>query len=96
MNVLIKEIKSLFNPLTYKGSRYVHTDTEIIEKLKKEKISIMEELITSNIVERYSTIFRFCELYQSWALEKKLQQSEDITRQENFEINPDLPLNIIH
>ena len=34
----IKEIKSLFNPLTYKGSRYVHTDTEIIEKLKKEKL----------------------------------------------------------
>ena len=33
----IKEIKSLFNPLTYKGSRYVHTDAEIIEKLKKEK-----------------------------------------------------------
>ena len=34
----IKEIKSLFNPLTYTGSRYVHTDTEIIEKLKKEKL----------------------------------------------------------
>ena len=34
----IKEIKSLFNPLTYKGSRYVHTDTEIIEKLTAEKL----------------------------------------------------------
>ena len=33
----IKEIKSFFNPQTYSGSRYVHTDTEIIEKLKKEK-----------------------------------------------------------
>jgi len=33
----IKEIKSLFNPQRYTGSRYVHTDTEIIEKLKKEK-----------------------------------------------------------
>ena len=37
-NDRIKEIKSLFNPLTYTGSRYVHTDTEIIEKLKKEKL----------------------------------------------------------
>ena len=55
-----------------------------------------EELMTNKMVERYNTVFRFCELYQSWALEKKLQQSEDITRQENFEINPDLPLNIIH
>ena len=75
------------------NERLTHKD---LEKLKKEKNSIMEALITSNIVERYSTIFRFCELYQSWALEKKLQQTEDITKQENFEINPGLPLNIIH
>ena len=74
------------------NERLTHKD---LEKLKKEKNSIMEELITSNIVERYSTIFRFCELYHSWALEKKLQQTEDITKQENFEINPGLPLNII-
>ena len=67
-----------------------------LERLEKEKDSIMKELMTNNTVERYNTVFRFCELYQSWALEKKLQQSEDITRQENFEINPDLPLNIIH
>jgi hypothetical protein len=37
-NDRIKEVKSLFNPLTYKGSRYVHTDTEIIEKLTAEKL----------------------------------------------------------
>jgi hypothetical protein len=37
-NDRIKEIKSLFNPETYEGSRYVHTDTEIIEKLNKEKL----------------------------------------------------------
>ena len=34
----IKEIKSLFNPETYTGSRYIHTDTEIIEKLTAEKL----------------------------------------------------------
>jgi hypothetical protein len=37
-NDRIKEIKSLFNPKTYSGSRYVHTDTEIIEKLTNEKL----------------------------------------------------------
>jgi hypothetical protein len=37
-NDRIKEIKSLFNPQKYKGSRYVHTDTEIIEKLTNEKL----------------------------------------------------------
>ena len=34
----IKEIKSLFNPETYTGSRYIHTDTEIIQKLTAEKL----------------------------------------------------------
>ena len=37
-NDRIKEIKSLFNTQKYKGSRYVHTDTEIIEKLTNEKL----------------------------------------------------------
>tara|TARA_R100001530_G_scaffold32294_1_gene25385 strand:+ start:142 stop:345 length:204 start_codon:yes stop_codon:yes gene_type:complete len=34
----IKEIKSLFNPKEYTGSRYVHSDQEIIKKLKDEKL----------------------------------------------------------
>jgi len=34
----IKEIRSLFNPEQYDGSRYVHSDTEIIEKLTTEKL----------------------------------------------------------
>ena len=37
-NDRIKEIKSLFNPETYEGSRYVHTDSEIIAKLTSEKL----------------------------------------------------------
>ena len=37
-NDRIKEVKSLFNPQTYAGSRYVHNDTEIIEKLTAEKL----------------------------------------------------------
>ena len=65
-------------------------------QLVKEKDSIVKELITNNRVERYYTVVRFCEVYQSWALKKKAQQEEDITRQENFEIYPELPLKIIH
>jgi hypothetical protein len=36
-NDRIKEIKSLLNPEEYNGSRYVHNDSEIIQKLKDEK-----------------------------------------------------------
>ena len=96
---LIKEIRET---CCEDGTGYYLSDSreqllhKDLERLEKEKDSIMKELMTNNMVERYNTVFRFCELYQSWALEKKLQQSEDITRQENFEINPNLPLNIIH
>ena len=69
---------------------------EDVKQLKKEKDTIIKELSTNNMVERYQVVFRFCELYQSWALAKKLQQAEDITRQETFEIHPDLPLKITH
>jgi hypothetical protein len=33
----IIEVKSLYNPETYKGARKVYTDTEIIDKLIKYK-----------------------------------------------------------
>ena len=66
-----------------------------MEQLDKEKESIVQELMTNNRVERYRTVFKFCELYQSWALTKKSEQAEDITKQENFEIYPELPLKIL-
>ena len=83
------------------GTGYYQSDSreqltyEDVDQLEKEKDTIIKELSTNNMDERYQVVFRFCELYQSWALEKKLQQTEDITKQENFEINPGLPLNII-
>ena len=46
------------------------------------------------LVGRYQVVFRFCELYQSWALTKKSQQAKDITKQENFETHSELPLKI--
>ena len=95
---LIKEIKE--NPSDDKTGYYLSDSREQLtyedlQRLEKEKDSIVKELTTNNRVERYYTVFKFCELYQSWALKKKAQQEEDITKQENFEINPELPLNII-
>ena len=84
------------------GTGYYHSDSreqltyEDVEQLKKEKDTIIKELSTRIMVERYQAVFRFCELYQAWALAKKLQQAEDITRQETFEIHPDLPLKVTH
>ena len=67
---------------------------EDIKQIEKEKDSIIKELSTNNLVERYETVSRLCKLYQSWALDKKSQQAEDITRQESFEIYPYLPLKL--
>ena len=33
----IKEVKSLFNPIEYKGSRPIYNDEQIIDILKKNK-----------------------------------------------------------
>ena len=94
---LIKEIKE--NPsedntgyyLLYSREQLTHKD---VKQIEKEKDSVIKELSTNNLVERHETVSRLCKLYQSWALEKKSQQAEDITRQESFEIYPYLPLNL--
>ena len=96
---LIGEIKE--NPCEDKTGNYLSDSREQLTnkdmmQLEIEKDSIVKELTTNNRVERYYTVFRFCEIYQSWALKKKAQQEEDITKQENFEICPELPLKIIH
>jgi len=95
---LINEIKE--TPCEDKTGYYLANSGEILsqkelEQLNKEKESIVKELTTNNIVARYHTVFKLCELYQSWALEKKSEQTEDITKQENFEIYPELPLKIV-
>ena len=94
---LIKEIKENPNEdetgyyLSDSGEELTHED---IKQIEKEKNSVIKELSTNNLVKRYKTVSRLCKLYQSWALEKKSQQSEDITRQESFEIYLYLPLNL--
>ena len=94
---LIKEIKE--NPSEDKTGYYLSDSREQlshedIKKIEKEKNLLIKELSTNNLGKRYETVSRLCKLYQSWALEKKSQQAEDITRQESFEIYPYLPLNL--
>ena len=94
---LIKEIKE--NPSDDKTGYYLSDSREQltyedIKQIEKEKNLVIKKLSTNNLVERYETVFRLCKLYKSWALKKKSQQAEDITRQESFEIYPYLPLNL--
>ena len=84
---LIKEIKE--NPSDDKTGYYLldsreQLTYEDIKQIEKEKNLVIKKLSTNNLVERYETVSRLCKLYQSWALEKKSQQAEDITRQESF------------
>ena len=94
---LIEEIKE--NPSEDETGYYLSDSREElthkdIEQIEKQKDSVIKELSTNNLIERYKTVYRLCKLYQSWALKKKSQQAEDITRQESFEIYPYLPLNL--
>ena len=94
---LIEEIKeNLSDDKTgyYLSDSREQLSHEDIKKIEKKKDSVIKELSTNNLTERYKTVFRLCKLYQSWALKKKSQQAEDITRQESFEIYPYLPLNL--
>jgi len=94
---LIDEIKS--NP-SDDGSGYYLPDSgeqisyENMKQLEKEKDSALKELSTNKITERYEVVFQMCKKYETWALMKKSQQAEDITKQESFESNLSLPLKI--
>jgi predicted DNA binding protein len=94
---LVEEIKE--NPSEDETGYYLSDSREElthkdIEQIEKQKDSVIKELSTNNLIERYKTVYRLCKLYQSWALKKKSQQAEDITKQESFEIYPYLPLNL--
>ena len=67
---------------------------EDIKQLKKIKDDAIKELSTNKPVKRYAAVFRMCERYETWALNKKLQESEDITKQGAFEASLTLPLTI--
>ena len=76
------------------NSEEVLSNKNIIELYDVKKL-IMDELNTSDVVDRYNSIFVFCKLYESWSLKKKEKQIKDITKKERFDVTPDLPLKII-
>ena len=94
---IIDEIKS--NP-SDDGSGYFLPDSgeqithENIKQLERERNSALKELSTNKIDKRYQIVFKMCKEYEAWALMKKSQQAEDITKQESFENYPSLPLKI--
>ena len=76
------------------NSEEVLSNKNIIELHDVKKL-IMDELNTSDIVDRYNSIFVFFSLYESWSLKKKEKQIKDVTKKERFDVTPDLPLKII-
>ena len=70
-------------------------ENKVAVDLIRTKInSILKKLATNKIVERYSVIYEYCKQYYSWALNKKFKQSEDITKQQNFETSEEPPLKL--
>ena len=79
---------------------YISSSNEVLVKkdiknLYKIKHAMKDELNTKNMIDRYSSIFVFCKIYESWALLKKDEQIHDITKKERFDVTSDLPLKII-
>ena len=82
------------------GSGYYNSDSrEILSKINiKElydiKFFIKDELNTVKMIDRYNAVLNYCKIYESWCLEKKSKQVEDITKKERFDVTLDLPLKI--
>ena len=82
------------------GSGYYNSDSrEILSKINiKElydiKFLIKDELNIVKMIERYNAVLNYCKIYESWCLEKKSKQVEDITKKERFDVTLDLPLKI--
>ena len=94
----IDEIKD--NPCDDGSGYYISSSNEVLVKkdiknLYKIKHAMKDELNTKNMIDRYSSIFVFCKIYESWALLKKDEQIHDITKKERFDVTRDLPLKII-
>ena len=82
------------------GSGYYNSDSrEILSKINiKElydiKFLIKDELNTVKFINRYNAVLNYCKIYESWCLEKKSKQVEDITKKERFDVTLGLPLRI--
>ncbi len=82
------------------GSGYYNSDSrEILSKINiKElydiKFLIKDELNIVKMIDKYNAVLNYCKIYESWCLEKKSKQVEDITKKERFDVTLDLPLKI--
>ena len=82
------------------GSGYYNSDSrEILSKINiKElydiKFLIKDELNTVKFINRDNAVLNYCKIYETWCLEKKSKQVEDITKKERFDVTLDLPLKI--
>ena len=73
----IDEIKD--NPCDDGSGYYISSSNEVLVKkdiknLYKIKHAMKDELNTKNMIDRYSSIFVFCKIYESWALLKKMNR----------------------
>ena len=94
---LIREIKE--KPCDDKSGYYLEDSAEIFDHNNlKEIVSLkkilLKELNNKNSVERYTVIYEYVKKYYLWALNKMKKESEDITKQQNFETSDNPPLEI--
>ena len=94
---LIREIKE--TPCDDKSGYYLKDSAEIfdynnIKEIFSHKTILLKELNTKNPVERYTVIYEYVKKYYLWALNKMKKESEDITKQQNFETSDNPPLEI--
>ncbi len=94
---LIGEIKE--TPCDDKSGYYLKDSAEIfdhnnLKEIISNKKILLKELNTKNLIERYAIIYEYSKKYYLWALNKMSADSEDITKQQNFETSDNPPLEI--
>ena len=94
---LIREIKE--SPCDDKSGYYLKDSTEIldhnnIKEIFSYKKILLKELNTNSPVDRYTVIYEYAKKYYLWSLNKMEMESEDITKQQNFETSENPPLEI--
>ena len=94
---LIREIKE--TSCEDKSGYYIENSAEIfdynnLKEIISNKKTLLKELNTKNLIDRYSVIYEYSKKYYLWALNKMSADNEDITKQQNFETSEKPPLKI--
>ncbi len=69
-------------------------DHNNIKEIFSYKKILLKELNTNSPVDRYTVIYEYAKKYYLWSLNKMEMESEDITKQQNFETSENPPLEI--